>query len=126
MSKSLNIPTSGPNSDVPQTKIGKQLSGEDYREALLTQAKLEKALGANSRMVPKRQRVFRIADEILKTLNVMDDAAEKDPNSEEGAKLDQLHYQFGTDNPLAKSTILFVYIVYIPSLNEINSNNREV
>jgi hypothetical protein len=30
------------------------------------------------------QRVFRIADEILKALNVMDDAAEKDPNSEEG------------------------------------------
>jgi len=59
MSKLPEVPKSGPNSDVPQTKIGKQLTGEDYRESLLTQAKLEKALGTNT------LRKMRIYTEVL-------------------------------------------------------------
>ena len=106
MSKSLNVPTAGPGSDTPQTKIGKQMTGEDYRESLLTQAKLEKALGTNSRMIPKRPRVFRIADEIIKDLNDLDDAAEKDTLSSESINLDALHYQFGTDNVVDLAMIL--------------------
>jgi len=82
------------------------LTGDDYRESLLLQAKLEKQLGANSRMIPKRQRVYRIADEILKHLNVLDDASEKDPNSTAARDLDQLHYQFGTDNVVDLAMVL--------------------
>ena len=106
MSKLPEVPKSGPNSDVPQTKIGKQLTGEDYRESLLTQAKLEKALGSQSRMIPKRPRVFRIADEIIKDLNELDDAAEKDPLSNQSIHLDALHYQFGTDNVVDLAMVL--------------------
>ena len=106
MSKLPEVPKNSPNSDVPQTKVGKELTGEDYRQSLLTQAKLEKALGANSRMIPKRPRVFRIADEILKTLNDLDDTAEKDPNSTAARDLDQLHYQFGTDNVVDLAMVL--------------------
>lgn len=106
MSKSLNVPSTGPSSDEPQTKIGKQMTGDDYRQSLLTQAKLEKALGSNSRMIPKRERVFRIADEILKQLNIMDDASEQEPNSNEARQLDQLHHQFGTENVVDLAMIL--------------------
>ena len=67
MSKSLNVPTAGPGSDTPQTKIGKQMTGDDYRESLLTQAKLEKALGTNSRMIPKRPRCSELQMRLSKT-----------------------------------------------------------
>lgn len=96
--KQLSIPKAGPNTDVPQTAVAKELTGEDYRESLLTQAKLEQALASNKDIIPKRQRVFRIADGIIKELNELDTAADEDPESVQALKLDSLNYQFGTEN----------------------------
>lgn len=106
MSKNLEIPKEGPNSDVPQTKIAREMTGDDYRESLLTYAKLEEALKGNSGMIPKRPRVFRIADSLLKELNKLDNKSEEDPESEEARTLDQLHHQFGTDNVVDLAMIL--------------------
>jgi len=98
MSKSLDIPKNAVGSDKPQTKIGRELTGDDYKESLKLQAELEKLLGKSSRQIPKRELVFRIADELIIALNELDDEAEAHPDSLAGARLDQLHYNFGTEN----------------------------
>lgn len=106
MSKKIDIPTEGPLSDVPETKVGRMLTGDDYKESLLVQAKLEKALTGKPGMIPKRQLIFRVADVILTKLNKLDTHSENDPNSVESRQLDQLHFQFGTDNVVDLAMVL--------------------
>ena len=107
MSKSLKVPKESPQSDVPQTKIAKELTGDDYRESLLTQAKLEEALKGKKGILPKRERIFRIADKIIEQLNKLDNKADQEgPNSDSARKLDQLQYQFGTENIIDLAMIL--------------------
>ena len=85
------------DSDKPETKVAKMLTGEDYRKDLKTTLELEKLLyeSGKSGITPKRPKVFRLADSIIKKLNELDDTAEKNPDSDEAAHLDQLHNLFG-------------------------------
>ena len=82
--------------EIPTTSLGKYLSGEDYRKDLIEQGKLRKYVDPS--VVPKRERVFRIADELMKKFNEWEKFAEKNPNSVYAMKLDQLHNEFNTDN----------------------------
>ena len=82
--------------EIPTTSLGKYLSGDDYRKDLIEQGKLRKYVDPS--VVPKRERVFRIADELMKKFNEWEKFAEKNPNSAYAMKLDQLHNEFNTDN----------------------------
>ena len=82
--------------EIPTTSMGKYLSGEDYRKDLIEQGKLRKYV--DPKVVPKREKVFRIADKIMEKLNDWELKAEENPNSEAAKQLDQLHNEFNTDN----------------------------
>ena len=102
----LSIPESSRDEDVPKSKIGKQFTGDDYRESLLTSAKLEKALGNRAGIIPMRPRVFRIADSLIEKLNILEAKAENDPLSTEAMQLAQLKNVFGFDNVIDIAMVL--------------------
>ena len=102
----LSIPESSRDEHVPKSKIGKQFTGDDYRESLLTSAKLEKALGNRAGIIPMRPRVFRIADSLIEKLNILEAKAENDPLSTEAMQLAQLKNVFGFDNVIDIAMVL--------------------
>ena len=91
--------------DNPETKIGRYLTGKDYMENLALRAKLEKNL-ANPNILPKREKIFRLADHLIDKLNTMESDADKNVNSNAAKSLAQLHAQFSTDNVLDLAMIL--------------------
>jgi len=100
-----NLKQSG-DPDVPHTKVARELTGDDYRESLLTTADLEQKLGERKGIIPMRPRVFRIADGLIEKLNQMQATSEKNPLSQVAARLDQMHHHFGTENIIDLAMIL--------------------
>lgn len=78
---------------------GNMLTGKHYLEDLKLHLDVSSKLDDNGRKaLPRRKKIFRIAENIIKELNELEEEAELNSMSEEALKLTSLYYHYGVDS----------------------------
>jgi hypothetical protein len=86
------------------TGRGKMLTGQNYLEDLKLHIDIISKIdprGDNPEIrfsIPRRKKVFRIAEKMISQLNALELAADLDPDGEASGKLIKMYYNYGVDS----------------------------
>jgi len=79
---------------------GRLLTGKDYLQDLKlyldVSSKLDSDVAKNA--IPRRKKVYRIAENLISQLNDMEEQAELNSNSDQAKTLISFYYNYGVDN----------------------------
>jgi len=82
----------------PSSK-GRLLTGKDYLEDLKLHLDVSSKLEPNARnAIPRRKKVYRIAENLISQLNDLEEQAELNSNGDAAKTLISFYYNYGVDN----------------------------
>lgn len=78
---------------------GKVLTGKDYLQDLKLHIDIMGQLQEDDQAkIPRRKKIYRIAENIIEVLNELEIAAENKPNGADANKLKAMYYSYGVDS----------------------------